>query len=425
MSDGGLVLRDATVPVVALADPPLAPPGAETARVDIGVERGIIRSVVPAGGSPSGAGAAEPLAGGMVWPTFVEAHTHLDSSHVWTRTPNPSCDFPGAAAAMISDREHFWTAEDMARRMRFGLACAYGHGVSAMRTHLASQNDQVDRRWEVFREIRDEWAGRVALQGASLIALEALQDDAALEAMARLVQASDGVLGAFAPAAPDLDAQLHRLFAAAERHGLELDFHADETLDAASQVLSAIARVALARRFDAPVTVGHCCSLAVQDEDVADRTLDLVARAGLRVVSLPACNLFLQDRRPGRTPRRRGVTLVHEMRARGIPVAFGGDNVRDPFHAYGDFDMLEVFRDAVRLAHLDAPVRDWPASVLGRSPRRIGEGQPADLVVFRARSFNELLSRPQSDRRIMRGGRWVDAVPPDYAELDGVGEERR
>jgi cytosine deaminase len=44
---------------------------------------------------------------------------------------------------------------------------------------------------------------------------------------------------------------------------------------------------------------GHCCSLAVQDESEADRTMDLVAEAGLTVVSLPLCNLYLQDRNAG------------------------------------------------------------------------------------------------------------------------------
>jgi cytosine deaminase len=54
-----------------------------------------------------------------------------------------------------------------------------------------------------------------------------------------------------------------------------------------------------------------------------------------------------------RTPRWRGVTLVHEMKARGIPVAFASDNTRDPFYAYGDLDMVEVMREATRIAHLD------------------------------------------------------------------------
>ena len=58
--------------------------------------------------------------------------------------------------------------------------------------------------------------------------------------------------------------------------------------------------------FSAPVVVGHCCSVSTMDEDAAHRTLDLVAKAGLNVVSLPMCNLYLQDRHADRTPRTPG-----------------------------------------------------------------------------------------------------------------------
>lgn len=54
---------------------------------------------------------------------------------------------------------------------------------------------------------------------------------------------------------------------------------------------------------------------------------------------------LLQDRdqKGERTPRWRGVTLLHELRSHGIPVAIASDNTRDQFYAYGDLDMLEVF----------------------------------------------------------------------------------
>jgi cytosine/creatinine deaminase len=61
--------------------------------------------------------------------------------------------------------------------------------------------------------------------------------------------------------------------------------------------------VAIKRRFSGHVVVGHCCSLALQPAAEADRTMDLVTEAGLAVVSLPMCNLYLMDRVGGRTPR--------------------------------------------------------------------------------------------------------------------------
>ena len=140
------------------------------------------------------------------------------------------------------------------------------------------------------------------------------------------------------------------------------------------------------------------------------------------------CNLYLQDRHAGRTPRWRGVTLLHELKERGIPVAVASDNTRDPFYAYGDLDMIEVFREAVRILHLDHPIAGWP-SVAARGPAKIMDradhgaiaaGRPADLVLFRARSWTELLARPQADRTVLRSGRAIDRTLPDYRELDDL-----
>jgi cytosine deaminase len=96
---------------------------------------------------------------------------------------------------------------------------------------------------------------------------------------------------------PGLEEVLDRVFATAIEHGLDLDFHADETADVSAISLKKIAEAALRHRFEGKILVGHCCSLARQpDADVLD-TLDKVARAGIAVVSLPMCNLYLQDRR--------------------------------------------------------------------------------------------------------------------------------
>ena len=154
-----------------------------------------------------------------------------------------------------------------------------------------------------------------------------------------------------------------------------------------------------------------------------------MAKAGLNVVSLPMCNMYLQDRTANRTPRWRGVTLVHEMKARGIPVAFASDNTRDPFYAYGDLDMIEVMREATRIAHLDHTGTDWvraftttPAAACGFAAPSLAPGAPADLVICKARGWTELFARPQADRIVIRAGRPIDRTLPDYAELDPLME---
>jgi cytosine deaminase len=225
---------------------------------------------------------------------------------------------------------------------------------------------------------------------------------------------------------PDTEAQLDRFFTLAEERDLALDLHIDETGDTRARMLHRVATTALRRNFRGPIQCGHCCALALQPEEFAAETIRLCAEAGIAIVSLPMCNMYLQGRTPGQTPRWRGVTLAHEFAAAGVPVSFASDNCRDPFYAYGDYDLIEVYREAVRIAHLDHPFGLWPRSVAATPAAALGRAHhgticasaAADLILFRARGMTELLARPQSDRVILRAGRAIDATPPDYRQLD-------
>ena len=138
--------------------------------------------------------------------------------------------------------------------------------------------------------------------------------------------------------------------------------------------------------------------------------------------------MYLQDRsQEARTPRWRGVTVLHEMKARGLRVAVAGDNCRDPFYAYGDHDMLDTFTQAVKILHLDHPLGDWiraatetPAAIMGLDRGTLKVGGPADLLVLKARSYSEMLARSQFDRTVIRAGRAIDTTLPDYRELDAL-----
>ncbi|MEM9734061.1 MAG: cytosine deaminase [Pseudomonadota bacterium] len=370
--------------------------------------------------------------GAMALPAFTDMHTHLDKGHIWPRSPNPDGTFMGALETVKEDRIAAWSAEDVRARVEFALRCAHAHGTKAIRTHLDSIPPQDDISWGVFREMREEWAGRIALQAACLVGMEGVTLPSEYDTYAhtaQLVAEAGGVLGTVTYPIPDLQPRLDRFFVLAEKHHLHADFHVDETGDPSVATLRTIAETVLARGFEAPVTVGHCCSLAVQKDEEWKHTLDLVAKAGINVVSLPMCNLYLQAREPRTTPRWRGVTLVHEMVERGIAVAFASDNTRDPFYAYGDLDMLEVMREATRIAHLDHTGTDWPkaftttpAQICGFDERCFEPGAPADFVLTRARSWTELFARPQADRIVVRNGHTIDRTLPDYAELDHLME---
>jgi cytosine/creatinine deaminase len=414
LPQGPITLENVTVPACLIGQT------GDLIRTNLSLEGGLI-------------GAEQPLAvdmkGAMVLPGFVDMHTHLDKGHIWARSPNPDGTFLGALNTARADSAARWSAPDLAARMDFALRCAWAHGTRAIRTHLDSGAPQDAISWPVFTDMRAAWAGRIDLQAACLIGADSFSTDGVFARTADIVAEHKGVLGMVTWVMPDIATRIRQFLQMAAARGLDVDFHVDETLDTGANTLREIALAVKDTGFDRPVTVGHCCSVSAMVETVALETLDRVAEAGLHVVSLPLCNLYLQDRQAGRTPRMRGITLVHEMRARGINVSFASDNTRDPFYAYGDLDMVEVLREATRIGHLDHSAPDWcqtvlanPARATGFAPPSLAPGAPADLVIFKARTWNELFSRPQSDRIVLRDGLQIDRTLPDYAELDHLME---
>ena len=408
LPSGEFTLKNITVPAAIFGQ------RGDLISTDLGIANGQIVA-------PGGKGIE--MGGAMVLPAFVDCHTHLDKGHILPRAQNPDGTFVGALTSVREDHLN-WTSKDVRTRADFSIRCAYAHGTRAIRTHVDSMNGQYKRSWPVFAELREKWANKVELQMTSLITCETYGMSEYAD-IAATVANFDGVLGMVSFPMPDLKKVLLGHFETAGNLGLALDFHTDETMDASSDTLRVIAECVMETGFCGRVLVGHCCSLSQQEENLAMDTLDLVAKAKIDVVSLPMCNLYLQDRHAGRTPRGRGVTLVHEMKARGINVSFASDNTRDPFFAYGDLDMLEVMRMATRIAHLDHSDFDWvqsfsqtPAEVCDFPDLSLAHGTTADLVIFNARNWNELYSRPQSDRIVLRNGTAIDRTLPSYSELD-------
>jgi cytosine/adenosine deaminase-related metal-dependent hydrolase len=308
---------------------------------------------------------------------------------------------------------------------------------------------QTELTWPAFSKLREKWQGRVDVQGVSLVVLSFFRDEEAAIKLADIVAEHKGLLGAAVCCAErgghpeddwttcekDRDELLDRIFTLAKERDLDIDFHTDENGNELAKGLRYVAQKTIQHGYQGRVVCGHCCSLAYQLPEELEKTLRLAAEAGITVVSLPLVNQWTQDRdhHGGRTPRWRGITLLHEAKAAGVPVAIASDNTRDQFYAYGDLDMLEVFNQGCRMAHLDRPYGDWiqcvtstPANAMGFTNHgRISPGGGADFVIFRARRYSELLARPQLDRVVVRGGKATGAVVPDYCDLDYVPEAIR
>jgi cytosine deaminase len=421
-----LLLTRARVPAAVLPDTVASPAPVATEPsilCDIAIEGSRIASVVRSSGAAGGV----DLGGALTLPGLVDAHVHLDKAHTWERAPNRSGTFAEALEVLARDKAN-WTRADLLRRAGFALRCAWEHGTRIVRTHVDTWLPWGEVNHAAMQELREEWLGRIALQTVPLTGLANYAGPEG-EAVADLaLKYGACALGGWSPMSAELPRQLDRLLGIAGDRGVGVDLHVDENGNPKEEVLRTLAEAVIRNRFENPVVCGHCCSLAAQPPERQRSTIALVKEAGIRVISLPLCNLYLQDRRGDgfpRTPYWRGLTLIHDLLDAGVPLACASDNVRDAFHAYGDFDAAEVLIESVRLAHLDSRmgesvrvVTSAAAEIIGL-PRagRVAPGAPAHLVVFPANSMSEFLSRPGSGRRLVDGESVREAQPPSFSEL--------
>lgn len=369
------------------------------------------------------------LADGIVTPCWVDLHTHLDKSHTANRIGRIHHALRDAVAASGEDRDR-WTVEDIRRRMDFSLRTAYVQGTRAIRTHIDWVGASTPLAWHVAQALRGEWSARIELQPTSLSPLPLFADADAGAAVAAVVAEQEGVLGVSVHPVPDQRGLLERVFELAVAHDLDLDFHADEHLQNDIEGLRTIARLTVRHGWEGRVACGHACALSVAPVDACASVLRALADAGTVLIGLPLANLQLQDGGAGRTPRLRGIAPLLEARDLGVKVALASDNVQDAFVPFADFDMLQVLTLGALAAHLDDPLTRWidsigttPAAAMGLAWHGLLRvGAPADLVLLTGRNSFEVCGRSQ--RRVLRGGRLIDAALPDFRDLDRPGPAR-
>jgi cytosine deaminase len=394
-----------------------------------------VRDSTASGGEPAGTRVTD-LGGLLVFPGLLEVHTHLDKCHTWDRAPGIHSDFWESRGILQADSVH-WNEEDVYRRADFGLRSAWAHGTCALRTHLDTNLRTGTGAHAALSRLRRDWAGRIHIQTVSLFAFDDFFNGGADHILALTKEHEAAAIGGFPQPNPALPRQLDSIMAAAREIGVGLDLHVDESGLAEAECLRATAEAVLRNEFPHPVACGHNCSLSVQPAERARETIALVKEAGIAIIPLPLTNLHLQGRSRApapagtfgapRTPQWRGLTLIHEFIDAGVTIACGGDNVRDAFIGWGDFDMVEVYIESVRLAHLDSRlafspsvVTTGPAAIMGLPGHgRIAPGSPADMIVFSARGLYALLARPSTPRRLIHGESFREAQLPDFDEQAG------
>lgn len=430
--DGAYVLQNARVPSSMLSEDTLARlniqpdyEGSVLISISIG-SNGRISDLTPAQKE-----ATKPdvhivdCEGKHVWARLCDVHTHLDKTQTWAQAPNLDGTADGAKDAAKALRKTPWSYDRVYARMDFGVRSALHHGTRALRTHIDSQPGRTYPTWDAFCDLRTSYKDSIELQAVATLGASKLHGAYGVE-IAKLAADHGAALGPVIYQTDSMRSDIERVFDLADRFALSLDFHVDKTLDPNSAGLEAIAEEAIRRRWQDTILCGHCCSLAQKDSETLQRAIDLVAAAPIGIVVLPTTATYSMDRETGRTPRERGLAPFLELDCAGIPVAFATDNSRDSFYPYGDYDLVELFRDAARFGHADLQPGTWaksisrvPSKMMGLSGSDgIKAGDSADFVLLEGRSFSEVFARPGAKRQIINAGRKVSFDLPDFSELD-------
>lgn len=377
---------------------------ASGAVVDIALDGEEVLAVVPAGSPlPDTDGETLDLSGYLVTAAGAEPHAHLDKSQSWDAIQPPFGDLERAieswhAFAVTLDED------DTLERARATALRMLASGITAVRTHVdLLRGDDALTGVRALVRLRAELAGLMDIELVALGGPTVADDvfEAALDAGIDLV-------GGAPHLADDPIADLERLIALARRRDVGLDLHTDESL-AGADTLAAYAQAVTG--WHRPRTAGHCVRLSMMPTTELDDLAEGIRAADIGIIALPITNLYLQGWGEERAIPR-GIAPIGRLKAAGVRVAAGADNVRDPFNPVGRCDHLETASLLVSAGHL-APADAMDAvtvgarDVMGLPFAGPVAGARADLVAVRADSLGDAVAFASADRVVLHRGRLV------------------
>lgn len=151
------------------------------------------------------------------------------------------------------------------------------------------------------------------------------------------------------------------------------------------------------------VVISHAYALGDVPDDVVDSTARALADAGVAIMT--------------NAPGDRAFPPILRLRAAGVRVFAGNDNIRDAWWPYGNGDMLQRamligYRSGFHTdAHLEialAMATTEAAAAIGREGHGLLPGARADFVAIRAPNAAAAVAAPPTERLVVRNGISLD-----------------
>jgi len=372
--------------------------------------------------------------GRLASPPVVDCHFHMDAT---LSLGLPRMNQSGTlleGIALWGELKPLLTPEAVKERALRYCDLAVSKGLLAIRTHVDICDDRltaVDALLDVKREI----APYIDLQLVAFPQDGYFRSKTAADNLKRALDKGVDVVGGiphFERTMEDGPRSLKALCEIAEKRGLLVDIHCDETDDPMSRHIEALAYETQRLGLQGRVTGSHLTSMHSMDNYYVSKLLPLIAEAGIHAVPNPLINIVLQGRHDT-YPKRRGMTRVPEMRSFGINVAFGQDCTMDPWYSLGGGDMLDVAHMGLHVAQMTSreamrfcfeAVTTNPARVMHLEGYGLAVGNNADMVILQAHDTIEAIRLRARRLFVIRRGKVIAESAAESAALDLPGRPK-
>lgn len=372
---------------------------------DIGVAGGRIVSIAPAGMAGE-AGRRVDIAGALLVPGFVEGHIHLDTSFYGDRwIPHKPCtDGFNVHERVAFQAENMAMAAPMDERARKQLELCVANGSLQMRSHVMVDGSVGLKSLETILRVREDYRDIIDIQLVAFPQSGILSSPGTPELLDAAIGLGADLVGGLDPASfdRDLNGHLDVVFGVAERRGVGVDIHLHDFGTLGAFTVEEICARTVALGMQGRVVISHAYGLGNLDADAARRIGAKIAAAGISIMTnAPGDHVF---------------PPVALLRAEGVTVFSGNDNIRDSWWPYGDGDMLGrammigyrsgFYTDAELSAAFDV-VTAAGAKALGLEGYGIAVGAKADFVTLDAEHVPEAVVAVPKGRRVFKAGRLV------------------
>jgi len=382
------------------------------ATVDIGVAGGKIAAIGP---HITGEGATVDAGGRFVSPGLVESHFHLDKSRILDRVAPLEDRRKMDYMKRVASVKDTFTPEDIYERSRRTLEQCLVNGVMSMRTHIEVDAPIALTGFDAIERLAKDYAWAIDLQPCVFIQEGWTQVPGAEANVVAALKRGAKVVGGAPRYDTDGPKQIERIFALAKEFDADVDIHGDGgyTTDdmMAWQICDLTDRIGWGGR----VAIGHGNKYAHLPERELAALGKRLGDSGVAVAVLPATDLFTSGRHLEHSVIR-GVADAHALIAQGANCSISTNNVLNPFTPYGDCSLVRVanlYANVVQrgtprdLAECFAMLTDRPARMLRKDAYGIAPGNPADLVVWDAKSPGEVIATIAQPVMGFRRGRRV------------------